>query len=88
MSTNPELLKVDVREGVRTITIHHKHPACIMTTELSRELATAVDEAESDGATRVIVFRSADPEFFIAHFDVSRILKWVDLDTRSDRSTL
>lgn len=29
--------------------------------DLSRELATAVDEAESDEATSVIVFRSADP---------------------------
>ena len=88
MSTNPELLKVNVREGVRTITIHHKHPACILTTDLSRELAAAVDEAESDEATRVIVFRSADPEFFIAHFDVSRILRWVDLDTSSDKHPL
>ena len=73
--------KVHVREGVRTITIHHKHPACILTTDLSRELATAVDEAESDEATRVIVFRSADPEFFVAHFDVNRLLRWVDLYT-------
>lgn len=83
-----ELLEVDVREGVRTITIHHKHPACILTTDLSHELATAVDEAESDAATRVIVFRSADPEFFIAHFDVNRLLQWVDLDTSSDSHPL
>ena len=64
MSTKLELLEADVREGVRTITIHHKHPACIMTGDLSRELAMAVDEAESDEATRVMVFRSADPDFF------------------------
>ena len=88
MSTKLELLVADVREGVRTITIHHKHPACIMTGELSRELAMAVDEAESDEATRVMVFRSADPDFFIAHFDVSRILQWVDLDTRDKEHPL
>ena len=88
MSTKLELLMADVREGVRTITIHHKHPACILTGELSRELAMAVDEAESDEATRVVVFRSADPDFFIAHFDVSRILTWVDLDTSSDKHPL
>ena len=34
------------------------------------------------------MFRSADPEFFIAHFDVSRILRWVDLDTSSDKHPL
>ena len=88
MSTKLELLKVDVREGVRTITIHHKHPACIMTGDLSRELATVVREAESDDATRVMVFRSADPDFFIAHFDVSRILKWVDADTSTKEHPL
>lgn len=88
MSTEFELLEVHVREGVRTITIHHKHPACILTTDLSRELAMAIDEAESDEATRVIVFRSADPEFFIAHFDVNRLLRWVNLDTSSDEHPL
>ena len=81
MTTETELLEVEVREGVRTITIHHRHPACIMTIELSRALARAVDAAEADEATRVIVFRSADPDFFIAHFDVNQILKWVDIDT-------
>ena len=35
-----------------------------------------------------MVFRSADPDFFIAHFDVSRILKWVDLDTRAKEHPL
>ena len=85
MSTEFELLRMDVREGVRTIRIHHKHPACIMTGELSRELAAAVDETEADDSTRVIVFRSADPDFFVAHFDVNRILGWLDVDTRSDR---
>ena len=83
MATEVELLEVEVREGVRTITIHHRHPACIMTIELSRALARAVDAAEEDDATRVIVFRSADPDFFIAHFDVTQILKWVDIDTRA-----
>ena len=76
MAAQLELLDVDVSEGVRTITIHHKHPACIMTLDLSRELATAIDEAEADSETRVMVFRSADPEFFIAHFDVTEIVKW------------
>jgi len=81
MATKLELLEVELSDGVRTITIHHKHPACIMTMDLSRELATAIDEAEADDATRVLVFRSSDPDFFMAHFDVSEILKWVDMDT-------
>ena len=83
MASEFELLEIDVSDGVRTITIHHKHPACIMTMELSRELAMAIDQGEADDATRVLLFRSADPDFFIAHFDVSEILKWVDMDTQS-----
>jgi hypothetical protein len=43
MPAKLELLEVEVSEGVRTITIHHKHPACIMTLDLSRELATAIE---------------------------------------------
>ena len=70
MATEVELLEVEVREGVRTIMIHHRHTACIMTIELSRALARAVDATEADDAMRVIVFRSADPDYFIAHFDV------------------
>jgi enoyl-CoA hydratase/carnithine racemase len=84
MPAKLELLEVEVSEGVRTITIHHKHPACVMTLDLSRELATAIDEAEADDATRVTVFRSADPDFFIAHFDVSEIVKWADADFSSE----
>jgi enoyl-CoA hydratase/carnithine racemase len=83
MPATLELLEVEVSEGVRAITIHHKHPACVLTLDLARELATAIDEAEADDATRVIVFRSADPDFFIAHFDVSEILKWAAGDFSS-----
>ncbi|HJN91551.1 MAG TPA: hypothetical protein QGF05_02340 [Dehalococcoidia bacterium] len=84
MLANLKLLEVEVSEGVRAITIHHKHPACILTLDLARELATAIDEAEADDATRVMVFRSADPDFFIAHFDVSEIVKWAEGDFSSN----
>ena len=86
MTTSFNLLQIDVNEGVRTITIHHEHPACVLTVDLSAELVRAINEAEVDDATRVIVLRSADPDFFIAHFDVSEILKWADLGPGSDEN--
>jgi enoyl-CoA hydratase/carnithine racemase len=57
MATTFDLLQIEVNEGVRTITIHHKHPACVMTIDLSVELARAVNEAEVDDATRVTSVR-------------------------------
>src|SRR2546425_941042 len=38
-----------------------------------RELDAVGKELESDGAVRVVVFDSADPDFFIAHADVALI---------------
>jgi enoyl-CoA hydratase/carnithine racemase len=37
-----------------------------------RELSTLVDDLEADEEVRVAVFDSADPDYFIAHFDIAR----------------
>jgi enoyl-CoA hydratase/carnithine racemase len=36
------------------------------------EFSTLVDELETDEEVRVVVFDSADPDYFIAHFDIAR----------------
>ena len=69
-SNDYQILKIHVANGVSTCTIHHKHPACVMTNELSNEIRKFVTEAEGNNDVRVIVFKSADPDFFIAHFDL------------------
>lgn len=74
-----KLIQARVEEGVRYITICHDHPACVMTAQLQRQLSKAVGEAITDDATRVVVFRSSDPDFFISHFDVSVLLPWTEL---------
>ncbi len=58
--------------GVATITIDHP-PINLITIEVLIETATAVAEAASDEAVRVLVLRSANPEWFLAHFDVEAI---------------
>jgi enoyl-CoA hydratase/carnithine racemase len=41
--------------------------------ELIRDLVSLIQGAEADDTVQVIVFKSADPEFFISHVDVTRI---------------
>jgi enoyl-CoA hydratase/carnithine racemase len=40
---------------------------------LVRDLVSLIQDAEADNAIRVLVFRSADPDYFIAHVDVTDI---------------
>ena len=51
-------------------------PLNVMSLELFRELRRLGKELEDDCDVRVLVLRSADPEFFIAHFDVEAILEF------------
>ena len=41
--------------------------------ELVRDLVSLIQRAEADDAVRVLVFTSADPDYFISHVDVTRI---------------
>ena len=41
--------------------------------ELVRDLVSLIQKAETDEAVKVIVFKSADPDYFISHVDVTRI---------------
>src|SRR5262245_31601244 len=51
-------------------------PMNLLGTELVRDLVTLIQEAEADPALQVIVFGSADPDYFIAHVDVTRISEY------------
>jgi enoyl-CoA hydratase/carnithine racemase len=41
--------------------------------ELIRDLVSLIQQAEADDTVQVIVFKSADPDYFISHVDVTRI---------------
>jgi enoyl-CoA hydratase/carnithine racemase len=64
---------VDER-GVATIVIDHP-PINLLTVELFVGLAGELDRLADDSAVRAVVLRSANPEWFIAHFDVEAILR-------------
>ena len=68
-----ELLTIGHEGGVTVATVDAP-PMNVMTIPLLGELARLSHEIEHDADTRVLVLRSADPDFFIAHFDVAAIL--------------
>src|SRR6476660_7034542 len=41
--------------------------------ELVRDLVSLIQTAEADNAIQILVFKSADPDYFISHVDVTRI---------------
>ena len=44
--------------------------------ELVRDLVSLIEGAEADHTVQVIVFRSADPDYFISHVDLKRIAEY------------
>mmetsp|Transcript_144944 Transcript_144944/g.449949 ORF Transcript_144944/g.449949 Transcript_144944/m.449949 type:complete len:286 (-) Transcript_144944:90-947(-) len=70
-------LTVELREsGVCIATISGDHPSGtnLMTMGLFGELDRFTLQVEKDDAVRVLVMRSANPEFWIPHFDVGEII--------------
>jgi enoyl-CoA hydratase/carnithine racemase len=48
-------------------------PMNLLGPELVRDLVLLIERAEADDSVQVLVFRSADPDYFISHVDVTRI---------------
>jgi len=71
--TNYQSLAIRRERGVAFVTINHP-PMNLLDVPLVKELSTFLDEAQSDDAVRVIVFESADPEYFLAHYEVQDLL--------------
>jgi enoyl-CoA hydratase/carnithine racemase len=69
------VLKVDRRDGVITAVIDNP-PVNVIDRALFRDLRQLPDVVEADVEARVLVLRSANPDFFIAHYDVSQILQF------------
>ena len=67
-----EGLRVSTRDGVATVTIDHP-PLNLLDLALIGALDEAGRALAADEAVRVVVLRSANPDFFIAHADVTLI---------------
>ncbi len=67
-----QCLRIRRERGVAFVTIDHP-PINLFDLALIQEMDRIGRELEDDDAVRVVVFDSADPEFFIAHADVTLI---------------
>lgn len=70
-----QCLRVALAQGVARITLDHG-AINLLDKPLFKELIRLVDQLMADDAVRVIVLASANPQFFIAHFDVKLILNF------------
>jgi enoyl-CoA hydratase/carnithine racemase len=57
-------------------------PMNLLGPALVRDLVSLIQQVEADDTTRVLVFKSADPDYFIAHVDVGRTAEYREATTR------
>lgn len=65
-------LKIDVAENVARLTINHP-PINLFDISLMSEMDAAGQYLSEDESVKAVIIQSADPDFFIAHADVSLI---------------
>lgn len=74
-------VRVHVLAGVATVTIDNP-PLNVYDVDLIQDLRVLAATVHGDGAIRVVVLQSADPEFFVAHGD-SNVVTTPDLMSRA-----
>lgn len=86
-------------QGVWTVSFSNP-PINMLPPSAIIELQALVTEVEADAVAKVLVFQSADPDFFIAHFDTSKAAEmprepgpsgespWIDVVVRLARSPI
>lgn len=75
MSIGLSTLAVRAESGVLFVTINAP-PMNLLGPELVRDLVSLIESAEADDSVQVLVFKSADPDYFISHVDVTRIKEY------------
>ena len=75
MAYDYKLLTVEIDKRLAKVTISNP-PINLMTPDLFSELRKLCIELENDDSLSVVLFKSANPDFFIAHFDVEAILQF------------
>lgn len=69
-----QLARVEVVDGVASVVINNP-PINIFDLPLYGEMAKLAGELATDNDVRVVILSSANPDFFIPHFDVGLILQ-------------
>jgi enoyl-CoA hydratase/carnithine racemase len=84
MAYDYELLNVAVEGRLATVIVSNP-PINLITLPLYMELVALSEELAADPDLTVVVMKSADPDFFLAHFDVEAILMF-PTDEPAERS--
>ena len=77
-------VSLSVERGVAWITIDTP-PINLFDTATVQVLLALAERAAADDAVRVAVFQSANPEFFVAHFDIDDVYRLVEASPRGAR---
>ena len=64
------------REGAVLFAAIDSPPMNLLGPELVRDLVSLIQRAEADASLKVLVFTSADPDYFISHVDLTRIAEY------------
>ena len=75
MSQTYGTLHVEGDEGVLSVAMDAP-PLNLIGPELVRDLVGLLGELESSDDTRVVVLESADPDYFVAHVDLTRVAEY------------
>jgi enoyl-CoA hydratase/carnithine racemase len=74
-AVNFETIKVQ-KEGAVLFAEIAAPPMNLLGPALVRDLVSLIKQAEADDAIHVLVFKSADPDYFISHVDVAQIKEY------------
>jgi enoyl-CoA hydratase/carnithine racemase len=84
MAYEYDTLSTRTDKGVMFATISNP-PVNVMSAQLYMDLVAFTSEVAADETVKVLVLESADPDFFIAHFDINIILEFpIDQDARRE----
>ncbi|RIY00267.1 enoyl-CoA hydratase/isomerase family protein [Aureimonas flava] len=72
MPAESQTIRVRKDGGVARVTLDNP-PVNVMSVSLMTELLAFLEEARADEGLKVIVFESANPDFFVAHVDMTLI---------------
>jgi len=73
----PTLETLSVRaEGAVLFVDISAPPMNLLGPELVRDLVSLIQQVEADDAIKVLVFKSADPDYFISHVDVTKVKEY------------
>ena len=75
MKNDFAFLNVEIAQRVATVTIDNP-PINLVTLPLYAELMQLIEALQKEPELSVVVFKSAHPDFFLAHFDVEAILQF------------